>query len=284
MTADLPSLVSAQWLALALGPTDLKVVDATWFLPSEDIDSVAAFIASHIPGAVHFDIDAVKDHSVDLPHMLPSLDEFAHAVGALGLGSYDRIVVYDRNGMAPSARVWWTFRAFGHGSVAVLDGGFAAWLDQGGDTNSGASKPVDALYHATHDQKMVRGLEEIRALTGAKNPPEQIIDARSLGRFVGTEPEPRPGIRSGRMPASLNVPSTGMIDPDTGLLLDTATLRDRFEAGGVDLTRPMVTSCGSGVTAALLAFALHQIGAPDAAVYDGSWTEWGGLQDTPIER
>ena len=284
MTDDLPSLVSAQWLALALGPKDLKVVDATWFLPSEDIDSVAAFIASHIPGAVHFDIDAVKDHLVDLPHMLPSANEFARAVGALGLGSDDRIVVYDRNGMAPSARVWWTFRAFGHTSVAVLDGGFEAWLDQGGDTSNEASAPADTLYHATYDPGVVCSLEEMRALTTDQNPPEQIIDARSSGRFLGTEPEPRPGIRAGRMPGSLNVPSTGMIDTDTGLLLDTAALRDRFEAAGVDLTRPMVTSCGSGVTAAFLAFALHQIGAPDAAVYDGSWTEWGGLQDTPIDR
>ena len=284
MTADFPSLVSAQWLALALGPADLKVVDATWFLPSEGIDSVAAFKASHIPSAVHFDIDAIKDHAVDLPHMLPSADEFAAAVGALGLGSDDRIVVYDRNGMAPSARVWWTFRAFGHANVAVLDGGFAAWLDQGSDTSGEASAPQAANYHANFDPGMVRDLDQIRGLTSDQHPPAQIIDARSPGRFVGTEPEPRPGIRSGRMPGSFNVPSTGMIDPDAGLLLDTAALRARFEAGGVDLTRPVVTSCGSGVTAALLTFALHQIGTPDAAVYDGSWTEWGGRDDTPIDR
>jgi thiosulfate/3-mercaptopyruvate sulfurtransferase len=147
-----------------------------------------------------------------------------------------------------------------------------------------ATAPADTLYHATYDPGVVCSLEEMRVLTTDQNPPEQIIDARSSGRFLGTEPEPRPGIRAGRMPGSLNVPSTGMIDTDTGLLLDTAALRDRFEAAGVDLTRPMVTSCGSGVTAAFLAFALHQIGAPDAAVYDGSWTEWGGLQDTPIDR
>jgi len=172
----------------------------------------------------------------------------------------------------------------GHTSVAVLDGGFTAWLDQGGDTSSERSAPPDALYDANLNPEMVRGLDEIRALTAAQHPPEQIIDARSPGRFLGTEPEPRPGIRSGRMPGSLNVPSTGMIDPDTGLLMDAAGLRDRFEAAGVDLARPMVTSCGSGVTAALLAFALHQIGPPEAAVYDGSWTQWGGRDDTPIDR
>ena len=284
MTGDLPALVSAQWLRPKLRAADLRVVDATWYLPSENIDSVAAFTASHLPGAVHFDIDAIKDHSVDLPHMLPGADAFARAVGLLGISSGDRVIAYDRNGMAPSARVWWTFRAFGQLSVAVLDGGLAAWIDNGGETEFGSPRPPKAAFNAHFDAGQVRGLDQIRALTGLSEPPEQIVDARSNGRFTATEPEPREGIRAGRMPGSLNVPSTGMVDPVTGLLLDEAALRGRFDAGGVNLDRPIVTSCGSGVTAALLAFALHRIGAPDAAVYDGSWAEWGGRADTAIER
>jgi len=283
VTGTLPSLVSAEWLASEMGQPDLKVVDATWFLPSEDIDSGAEFARSHIPGAVHFDIDAIKDHSVDLPHMLPSPDNFASDVGALGLGSDDRIIAYDRNGMAPSARVWWTFRAFGHRSVAVLDGGLAAWEDLGGDTSGTVSTTDMAYFNAKFDPTLVRDLDAVRTLTAAPKPTEQIIDARSSGRFTGTESEPREGIRAGRMPGSLNVPSTGMVDPKTGRLLDNATLRHRFEAAGAEMTRSIVTSCGSGLTAALLAFALYQIGAPEVAVYDGSWTEWGGREDTPID-
>ena len=284
MTGGLPALVSAQWLGPELGAADLRVIDATWYLPSENIEPGAAFTASHIPGAVRFDIDAIKDHSVDLPHMLPNAGAFARAVGLLGIGSGDRIIAYDRIGMDPSARVWWTFRAFGHSSVAVLDGGLAAWMDGGGKLESGSPSPPAAAFNAHFDAGQVRGLDQIRALTGSSEPPQQIVDARSNGRFTATEPEPRDGIRPGRMPGSLNVPSTGMVDPVTGLLLDKAALRDRFEAGGVNLDRPIVTSCGSGVTAALLAFALHRIGAPAAAVYDGSWTEWGGRADTAIER
>lgn len=283
MSAELDELVSAEWLASEIAAEDLKTIDATWYLPSEGINSVAEFWRAHLPGAVHFDIDAVADHTSDLPHMLPHADAFARAASEMGLGNRDHIVVYDRNGMAPSARVWWTFRAFGHSSIAVLDGGFAAWIAQGGGTESGAPDKFSGAFEAHYNPAAVRDLDQMRALTAKSDATEQIIDARPPGRFHCTEPEPREGIRPGRMPGSLNVPSTALVDPETGALLSPALLRERFEAGGVDLSRPAVTSCGSGVTAALLAFALHRIGAGEAAVYDGSWTEWGGRADTPIE-
>ena len=281
MSATLQSLVSAAWLTTAIGAPDLKIVDATWFLPSLKTDSTAAYASAHIPGAVHFDIDAIASETSNLPHMLPTAQDFAAAVGALGLGSGDRIVVYDRTDMAPAARVWWTFRLFGHQAIAILDGGFAAWRAQGGAVEMGAPDPAPADFEARFDPATVRGLEDMRRIVATKI--AQIVDARSSGRFNATEPEPREGIRPGRMPGSLNVPSTGLLEREAGTLRAPDKLRERFRAGGVDLDRPVVTSCGSGITAALLAFALHRIGVGQAAVYDGSWTEWGGRPDTPIE-
>ncbi len=283
MSAQLDPLVSAEWLVSEIAAEDLKVIDATWFLPSEGINSIAEFWREHIPGAVHFDIDAVADRSVPLPHMLADAESFARSASEMGLSNRDRVVVYDRNGMAPSARVWWTFRAFGHSAVALLDGGLAAWIAQGGGTESGALDIPSGAFDAHYNPDTVRDLDQMRALVADPDSAEQIVDARPADRFHCIAPEPREGIRPGRMPGSLNVPSSELVEPGTGALLSPALLRERFEAGGVDLSRPTVTSCGSGVTAALLAFALNQIGAQEAAVYDGSWTEWGGRADTPIE-
>jgi len=242
-------LITTEWLAKHLGEHDLRVLDGTWHMPQLKRDARAEFAQAHIPGAAFFDIDAIADHSTNLPHMLPDAGTFAAAVGALGIGSGDRVVVYDVRGVISAARVWWTFRAFGHDAVAVLDGGFRKW-------------------------------RAVRANIGSRA--AQMLDARSAGRFAGTEPEPRAGLRGGHIPGSLNLPYDTLYRED-GTLKAPDELRGAFQSAGLDLGRPVVTTCGSGVTASVLALALYLAGRRDVAVYDGSWSEWGGRPDTPIE-
>ena len=258
----LPTLVSTEWLAAHLGESDLRVVDATWYLPSLKRDAGAEYLTAHVPGAVYFDIDAIKDTNNPLPHMLPSADGFAAAVGRLGIRDGDRVVVYGQKYLIASARVWWSFRVFGHDRVAVLDGGFPKWT-------------------ARFQPELVRDLARMRANVDSRR--EQVADARSEGRFVGTEPEPRAGLRSGHIPGSVCLPYDRLFRRDDGTLLPPAALRDVFDKAGVDPGRPVVTTCGSGVSAAVLALGLHVQGLTDVPVYDGSWTEWGGSRDTPIE-
>jgi thiosulfate/3-mercaptopyruvate sulfurtransferase len=280
MTTPLPTVVSTEWLAKRLGEPDLRVLDGTWHMPQLKRDAQAEFVAAHIPGAVFFDIDRIADRATSLPHMLPTADEFAEAVGALGITSDDRIVVYDVRGVVSAARVWWTFRAFGHERVAVLDGGLRAWIAEGRPTDTGEPSPSRRQFRARLRPELVRDFDFMRRNVGTRV--AQIVDARSRGRFEGTEPEPRAGLRGGQIPGSLNVPYETLYRPD-GTLLPPDALRAAFGDAGIDLGKPITTTCGSGITASVLALALHVLGRPDVAVYDGSWTEWASRSDTQVE-
>jgi thiosulfate/3-mercaptopyruvate sulfurtransferase len=274
------ALVSTDWLAAHLGDPHLKALDGSWHMPQTKRDPRAEFLAAHIPGAAFFDVDGIADRTTSLPHMLPTAAEFADAVGRLGVGAGDRVVVYDTRGVVSAARVWWTFRAFGHDAVAVLDGGLPKWRAEGRPLEAGEAKPARAVFRATPQPALVRDLAAMRDNLATRR--EQVLDARSAGRFAATEPEPRAGLRGGHIPGSLNLPSDTLLRPD-GTLLPPGELRKKFEAAGVDGARPITTTCGSGITASVLAFALHVLGHRQVSVYDGSWTEWGGRPDTPVE-
>jgi thiosulfate/3-mercaptopyruvate sulfurtransferase len=273
-------VVTTEWLAKHLNEPDLRVLDGSWHMPHLKRDPRAEFEAAHIPGAAFFDIDAIADRTTSLPHMLPDAAAFGAAVGALGVGNADRIVVYDVRGVVSAARVWWTFRAFGHDTVAVLDGGLRKWQAEGRPLERGAAAPARRTFSARLRPELVRDLEAMRANIASRA--SQVLDARSAGRFAGTEPEPRAGLRGGHIPGSLNLPYETLYRPD-GTLKPADELRAAVTAAGVDLSRPVVTTCGSGVTASVLALALYLIGRRDVAVYDGSWSEWGGRADTPVE-
>jgi thiosulfate/3-mercaptopyruvate sulfurtransferase len=274
------ALVTTEWLADHLGAPDVKVVDATWFMPAAGRNPRQEYEATHIPGAVFFDIDEIADTDNPLPHMLPSAAKFSSRVRQLGLGDGTRIVIYDNNRFSASARAWWMFRVFGHPDVVVLDGGLRKWQAEGRPVDDRPVAPRERHFTARQNHLLVRDLDQMRAnLMGRR---EQVVDARSAGRFAGTEAEPRAGLRAGHIPQSVCLPYLELIAPD-GTLLPEPALRERVAAAGIDQQRPIVTTCGSGVSACVLALALHQIGAGDAAVYDGSWTEWGGRADTPVE-
>jgi len=276
-----PATVTTEWLAAHLRDPGLRIVDATWYLPHLKRDARAEFTREHIPGAVFFDIDVIADHSSPLPHMLPDPDTFGRAVGALGIGSGDRVIAYGGKNLIASARVWWTFRVFGHDEVAVLDGGLPKWRAEGRPLQAGWSSPAARSFTAKLRADLVRDLAVMRDNLVARR--EQVLDARSHGRFVGTEPELRPGVRSGHIPGSLSLPYDRLFRSSDGSLLPPDALRAAFAASGLDATRPVITTCGSGVSAAVLALGLHVLGRGDVAVYDGSWTEWGGRSDTPVE-
>ena len=274
-------LVTPEWLAQNLGRRDVRVVDGSWHMPQLKRDARAEFAEAHVPGAVFFDIDQIADPRTSLPHMLPRTSDFAHKVGQLGIGDRDRVIVYDSRGVVSAARVWWTFRAFGHDAVAVLDGGLPRWRAEGRPVESGTPAPKPRRFTARLRKGLVRDLAAVRQNLTTRR--AQVLDARSRGRFSGTEPEPRAGLRSGHIPGSLNLPYDELYEKD-GTLLPPDALRQRFMAAGLDLDKPVVTSCGSGVTASVLALGLFAAGRPDVPVYDGSWTEWGGRDDTPVEK
>lgn len=275
------ALVSTEWLAENLGAPDLRVVDGSYYLPGEGLDPRQEFEAQHIPGAVFFDIDAIKDPDSDLPHMLPPPHIFSSKVRKLGLGDGLRIVVYDQRGLFSAPRVWWTFRAFGHEEVAVLDGGLPKWLNEGRPVEEGPARAEERHFTPRQNSLLVR--DRAQVLANLDSRAEQVLDARSAARFEGSAPEPRQGLRSGHIPGSRNLPFTDIIARDSQTLLPDDALRARFEGAGIDLERPVVTTCGSGVTAAVLALGLHRIGHRAVAVYDGSWSEWGLPGDTPVE-
>jgi thiosulfate/3-mercaptopyruvate sulfurtransferase len=272
-------LVSTAWLAERLSQADVQILDGSWWMPAEARSGHAEYLQAHIPGAVFFDIDAIADRTVDLPHMLPTPEQFAEAAGRLGLRRDAIIVAYDTYGVRAAARVWWTLRVMGFSNVFVLDGGLRAWRAAGLAIESGEVTPTPTTLTPAFEPALVRGLDDIRDVIRSRA--AQIVDARGGPRFRGEVPEPRAGLRAGHMPGASNVPFDGLVDAD-GRMKSTAELATAFEGAGIDLAQPIVTTCGSGVTASVLALALARLGRDDVAVYDGSWTEWGGRADTPV--
>jgi len=274
-------LVSPAWLHENLDA--VRVVDASWYLPAQERDPKAEYREGHIPGAVYFDIDAIADTSSDLPHMLPEPEKFAEAAGALGLSESDTIVVYDGMGLFSAPRVWWTLKIFGARDVRVLDGGLPAWKAAGYRLSTEMPSPARASFTPSFDPSGVADIERVRGSLNGSG--EQVVDARPGARFRGEAAEPRPGLKSGHIPGSRSLPFDALLaSGEPQRLAEPESIRRAFEEAGVDWQKPVLTSCGSGVTAAILSFALTAAGKDDTAVYDGSWTEWGGRADTPVER
>jgi thiosulfate/3-mercaptopyruvate sulfurtransferase len=271
-------MVSPDWLGEKLGTPSLKLVDGSWYMPAQKRDAKAEFLAAHIPGAVFFDIDRIADRSTNLPHMLPDADAFAKAAGELGLSETDTIVVYDSAGLYSAPRVWWTLKVFGAKDVRVLDGGLPAWHAAGLPLESGEARPLRSVFNASPQEHLVRDMDQVKRHLAEGD--ATLLDARPAARFRGEAPEPRPGLASGHMPGARNLPYDRLVG--NGKLAAAAAIKALIQEAGVDLSRPVVTSCGSGVTAALLLFALAVLGKNDVALYDGSWAEWGSSPDVEV--
>jgi thiosulfate/3-mercaptopyruvate sulfurtransferase len=270
-------LVTTEWLAAHLN--EVRIVDANWYMPDDPRDAQADYLAGHIPGAVYFDIDRIADHSTDLPHMMPTPGEFSAGVGALGIGNDDTVVVYDHSGIFSAPRVWWMLKAMGFDAVKVLDGGLPKWKAEGGAVEAGTVTPSAKPFTATPRPEITRDFDAVMGVVKSKS--AQMIDARSASRFTGAEAEPRAGVRGGHMPGAINVPWRGVVTAD-GTLKPKDDLKAAFAA--VDLDAPIVTTCGSGISAAILMLALGEIGARNVALYDGSWSDWGGRPEAPVEK
>jgi thiosulfate/3-mercaptopyruvate sulfurtransferase len=269
------NLVSTAWLSDHIN--EVRVVDASWYMPEDKREPAKEYEIAHIPGAVFFDIDGIADHSTDLPHMMPSPGEFSEAAGSLGIGDGLTIVVYDGTGMFSAPRAWWMLKAMGHKDVKVLDGGLPKWKAEGRAIEAGVAKPQAKFFTAIPKISIIRDFGQVLKIVNDKS--AQMVDARSKSRFTAQEPEPRAGVRGGHMPGALNVPWRGVVAGD-GTLKPKEQLRAAFAS--VDLNQPIVTTCGSGISAAILMLALDEIGARDVALYDGSWTEWGARPDAPV--
>jgi thiosulfate/3-mercaptopyruvate sulfurtransferase len=276
-SADDP-LVSTDWLAARLDNPKVKVIDATFKLPGVLPLPIDDYLAAHLPGAVFFDVDHIADQKDSRPHMFPGAEQFARDVAALGISSGDTVVAYDSGSWVAAPRVWWMFLSFGHLNVKVLDGGLKKWLREGRPTHSGKVTPKPGKFHAKFDPGNLRSQQDL--VGNLATQAEQVIDARPRGRFEGTVAEPRPGMRGGHIPGSRSVPYSELFDAATGAMKPLEALRQTFESAGVELAKPIVTSCGSGVSALVLTLALYRLGVRGSALYDGSWSEWG-LPDGP---
>jgi thiosulfate/3-mercaptopyruvate sulfurtransferase len=274
-------IVSTHWLASQIGQPDLVIFDATKYLPNENRKGHSEFLTARLPNARFFDIDEVADQDTDLPHMVPPMGRFEKLMGKMGVSNSSRVVFYDQKGLASAARGYWLLGLFGHDAVAVLDGGLPKWQKEGRAIESGESNPPpSAKFVAAFRSQRLRGVGDMLANLESKS--EIVLDARAAGRFAGTQPEPRAGVRAGHIPGAINLPYTELLAPDN-TFISSGALRERFAKAGIDGTKPVVTSCGTGVTACILTLGMRLAGLPIAPVYDGSWTEWGSRLDTPIE-
>jgi thiosulfate/3-mercaptopyruvate sulfurtransferase len=273
-------LVTTDWLAAHLDDPAIRIVDATFKLPGVLPLPRDDYLAAHIPGAVFFDVDVVSDHSNPLPHMFPAAEQFGRDVGALGIGNGDTVVLYDSGGWVAAPRAWWMFLSYGHRDVRIVNGGLKKWRAEGRTVESGEVKAKPAAFKASYDARRVRSIQQM--IANVESRAEQVIDARAGERFEGRGVEPRPGLRSGHIPGARSLPYNNLFDATTGAMKPLDQLRKVFAGAGVDMARPIVTSCGSGVSAAVLTLALYRLGVENSALYDGSWAEWGQPDGPPV--